>query len=108
PPEYLRHTTQPSTLPPSLHDALPIFLYTSGTTGTPKGAVLTHGSVVGSAGAQVEHFQTGQDDVYLGVMPLNHVGGLTCTVTDVIDRKSTRLNSSHVSISYAVFCLKKK
>src|SRR5699024_11642344 len=25
----------------------------------------------------------------------------------VIDRKSTRLNSSHVSISYAVFCLKK-
>src|SRR5699024_2673853 len=26
----------------------------------------------------------------------------------MIDRKSTRLNSSHVSISYAVFCLKKK
>src|SRR5690348_17652491 len=27
---------------------------------------------------------------------------------DVLDRKSTRLNSSHPSISYAVFCLKKK
>src|SRR3989442_3270624 len=27
---------------------------------------------------------------------------------DVADRKSTRLNSSHVRISYAVFCLKKK
>src|SRR5437870_11517029 len=27
---------------------------------------------------------------------------------DVLDRKSTRLNSSHVAISYAVFCLKKK
>src|SRR5690625_2565602 len=27
---------------------------------------------------------------------------------DVEDRKSTRLNSSHVAISYAVFCLKKK
>src|SRR5699024_12114132 len=27
---------------------------------------------------------------------------------DLGDRKSTRLNSSHVSISYAVFCLKKK
>src|SRR5699024_11992032 len=27
---------------------------------------------------------------------------------EYIDRKSTRLNSSHVSISYAVFCLKKK
>src|SRR5438067_9688835 len=29
-------------------------------------------------------------------------------VRRVVDRKSTRLNSSHVSISYAVFCLKKK
>src|SRR5258708_29407113 len=29
-------------------------------------------------------------------------------VTFVIDRKSTRLNSSHQIISYAVFCLKKK
>src|SRR5699024_12337594 len=27
---------------------------------------------------------------------------------NLVDRKSTRLNSSHVSISYAVFCLKKK
>src|SRR5690606_41519236 len=29
-------------------------------------------------------------------------------VTAALDRKSTRLNSSHVKISYAVFCLKKK
>src|SRR6266480_1381394 len=29
-------------------------------------------------------------------------------VNPVLDRKSTRLNSSHMSISYAVFCLKKK
>src|SRR3712207_7219629 len=28
--------------------------------------------------------------------------------TGIIDRKSTRLNSSHANISYAVFCLKKK
>src|SRR5690625_6354820 len=34
---------------------------------------------------------------YQGTLALNH-----------IDRKSTRLNSSHVAISYAVFCLKKK
>src|SRR5690242_21422201 len=30
------------------------------------------------------------------------------TVVSELDRKSTRLNSSHMSISYAVFCLKKK
>src|SRR5690625_6750244 len=29
-------------------------------------------------------------------------------VDEIVDRKSTRLNSSHVAISYAVFCLKKK
>src|SRR5688572_32099799 len=30
------------------------------------------------------------------------------TVRGIVDRKSTRLNSSHSQISYAVFCLKKK
>src|SRR5699024_12264905 len=33
---------------------------------------------------------------------------ISVCATDISDRKSTRLNSSHVSISYAVFCLKKK
>src|SRR5690625_7047529 len=32
----------------------------------------------------------------------------TSFLQKIIDRKSTRLNSSHVAISYAVFCLKKK
>src|SRR5258705_7066563 len=31
-----------------------------------------------------------------------------CILMSQIDRKSTRLNSSHLGISYAVFCLKKK
>src|SRR5690606_40423208 len=34
--------------------------------------------------------------------------GINFSTADRIDRKSTRLNSSHVKISYAVFCLKKK
>src|SRR5690349_22072254 len=37
-------------------------------------------------------------------MALVHAGQRTL----LLDRKSTRLNSSHVEISYAVFCLKKK
>src|SRR5690606_23172565 len=36
----------------------------------------------------------------------NH--GSSLMTQDALDRKSTRLNSSHVKISYAVFCLKKK
>src|SRR5437762_9177666 len=35
-------------------------------------------------------------------------GNLGCPTMPQIDRKSTRLNSSHRCISYAVFCLKKK
>src|SRR3712207_8664533 len=34
--------------------------------------------------------------------------GVYARVADEVDRKSTRLNSSHANISYAVFCLKKK
>src|SRR5690625_6631890 len=35
-------------------------------------------------------------------------GRIRDLIVSRIDRKSTRLNSSHVAISYAVFCLKKK
>src|SRR5947209_16909858 len=41
-----------------------------------------------------------------GMLLANH-GALTVG-PDLLDRKSTRLNSSHANISYAVFCLKKK
>src|SRR5699024_12310340 len=40
--------------------------------------------------------------------PQGPQGGTGTDGTGVRDRKSTRLNSSHVSISYAVFCLQKK
>src|SRR3712207_8770008 len=36
------------------------------------------------------------------------VRAVRVVVRDAVDRKSTRLNSSHANISYAVFCLKKK
>src|SRR3989442_3254572 len=39
---------------------------------------------------------------------LQHVQTPTLVLAAARDRKSTRLNSSHVRISYAVFCLKKK
>src|SRR5690606_42086053 len=40
--------------------------------------------------------------------PKNRTGSFPLIVRIQQDRKSTRLNSSHVKISYAVFCLKKK
>src|SRR2546430_13696086 len=38
----------------------------------------------------------------------NSSSGFSNLLTSPLDRKSTRLNSSHSQISYAVFCLKKK
>src|SRR5437868_10929646 len=40
--------------------------------------------------------------------PTTAEAGTRQSLNSSVDRKSTRLNSSHVSISYAVFCLKKK
>src|SRR5699024_11719667 len=42
------------------------------------------------------------------IMAFPSVMQMKAMITRNVDRKSTRLNSSHVSISYAVFCLKKK
>src|SRR5207249_11088045 len=81
-------TTEIYTL--SLHDALPISRLDGATVG--------------------QHWKYRPSSAHFGSLKLNPVG----TVWNVwiggvkSDRKSTRLNSSHVSISYAVFCLKKK
>lgn len=58
-----------------------LILYTSGTTGRPKGAVITHGSLLASASAQAAHLGMDDRDVLLGHLPFNHVGGITCTIT---------------------------
>src|SRR2546426_5760669 len=44
----------------------------------------------------------------LGLMPSQHLMPVVMANALRLDRKSTRLNSSHLVISYAVFCLKKK
>src|SRR3712207_8002973 len=49
------------------------------------------------------------DTAHLRVpVPRGQVDSAQCVDKPARDRKSTRLNSSHANISYAVFCLKKK
>src|SRR5690606_39441612 len=55
---------------------------------------------------QAETFREGRMDV--AQYYYDHLAECDWMDLPVLDRKSTRLNSSHVKISYAVFCLKKK
>ena len=72
-----------------------VILYTSGTTGRPKGATITHQSILSSAIAQVEHFATAPNDSMAGHLPFNHVGGITCTlVGSLVARSSIHLIES--------------
>ena len=48
--------------------------YTSGTTGKPKGAMLTHGNYFTAIHNECDVLTLKQDDVYLGIYPMAHVG----------------------------------
>src|SRR3712207_6888288 len=92
-------TTEIYTL--SLHDALPI--YAAGA--QPLGEARGEGDVEPDP-AQLLHAQKD-----LGGGPVHDQAALIHdddAIEEGGDRKSTRLNSSHANISYAVFCLKKK
>src|SRR5207249_6694039 len=89
----------------SLHDALPIF-------GVGLGANEdAHRQRGGGLGRDPERRRRGEASTRTGRSPWRILADddrAPVGVQEREDRKSTRLNSSHVSISYAVFCLKKK
>ncbi len=67
---------RPTLPPPRLSDPLAM-IYTSGTSGRPKGAVLTHGSFAASAAASALNLRWNLDDRWVAALPIAHVGGLS-------------------------------
>ncbi len=61
---------------PVAEDDPALMCYTSGTTGRPKGAVLTHANLVASTLSWIHEMRAGQDDVWLSGQPLFHIGGI--------------------------------
>src|SRR5207245_10224784 len=93
----------PNTYALSLHDALPIFGITRETDFVGSAAT-KHGESLKRLKSSPEHIrvQKGKRVAHLAARDFEK------SAARFRDRKSTRLNSSHGSISYAVFCLKKK
>ena len=62
---------------------LAALLYTSGTTGRAKGAMLSHDNLLSNAAALVEHWRFTADDVLLHALPIFHTHGLfvACNIT---------------------------
>src|SRR2546430_9497118 len=83
---FFNDTATTEIYPLSLHDALPIFVAQAAATGSRFTSRPSHWDVIRVISRCLIY------SAYLGGR----------------DRKSTRLNSSHSQISYAVFCLKKK
>src|SRR3712207_6885157 len=86
-------TTEIYTL--SLHDALPIWFQVLRQLRVDSDVPVLMLSARGEEQDKIDGLELGADDYVVKPFALR-------------DRKSTRLNSSHANISYAVFCLKKK
>lgn len=61
-----------------------IMIYTSGTMGQPKGTMITHRSIISSATAQAQHLRFAAEDNIVCSLPLNHVGGITCSILSTL------------------------
>jgi long-chain acyl-CoA synthetase len=66
------------------HSDTAIILYTSGTTGTPKGAELTHANLARNVEIVARMLELGPEDVILGALPLFHAFGQTCALNAAI------------------------
>lgn len=76
----------PRLTPPAPDDPLAM-VYTSGTSGRAKGAVLTHGAFAASADASGRNLRWNLDDRWVAPLPVAHVGGLSVLIRCALARR---------------------
>jgi fatty-acyl-CoA synthase len=70
-------------------DDVAVIMYTSGTTGRPKGAMLTHGNLLWNNVNAFLAYDSSVDDVTLVCAPLFHIGGLNVTMLSALMKGAT-------------------
>ncbi|MHA7271115.1 long-chain-fatty-acid--CoA ligase [Arthrobacter sp. HLT1-20] len=80
----LAQTEAISAVAPAEKDDTAVILYTSGTTGKPKGAELTHENLRSNAELSTKLFSMSADDVIFGGLPFFHVFGQTCALNAAV------------------------
>src|SRR5207244_11903501 len=107
PRSLLTHPASPHISPLSLHDALPISTLRRATCSPKRGKPSLGPWQAGSLTGAVASERVTEARAWCPQCG-RYSHAESVTAEGRLDRKSTRLNSSHQIISYAVFCLKKK
>jgi fatty-acyl-CoA synthase len=88
---YMRGPRTAERLPTVPSDAAAMILFTSGTTGKPKGVVLTHRGVVNNARYSMKRYELDDGAVWLNVLPYFHVGGAVATTLACVVNRGTQV-----------------
>jgi acyl-CoA synthetase (AMP-forming)/AMP-acid ligase II len=83
---WRREAGDPEPEPSNGPDPVAALLYTSGTTGAPKGVMLSHRNLVFAAGRSSQTRDARRDDHCYGVLPMSHVYGLTAVLLATLYR----------------------
>jgi len=78
-------------LPALSPETAAMILYTSGTTGKPKGVVLHHGGIVNNARLSTERIAVAPGAVWLNVLPMFHIGGNVTMMLGCLSNRGTHV-----------------
>ena len=95
-------TNSHSPNPPENHNDTALLLYSSGTTGQPKGVQLTHGNLTANSAGLHSAWGWREDDVLLHVLPIYHAHGLAVALYGALYAGATTIMMSKFDTEHAL------